>query len=766
MAAQRARKGAGLRLLTETVVSPSTADAIQALLAELPEARWHQYEPVNRDQARAGARLAFGRPLDAHYHVDRADVILSLDADFLGAGPDHVRHAREFAARRRVAGDQKTMNRLYMVETAVSITGPKADHRMPLSPREVEAFARAMATALGVAGVAGGTLPAAARDRWIPAVVEDLQAHNGRALVVAGETQPPIVHALAHAMNRALGAVGATVEYTEPVEADPVAQTASLAALAADLDAGKVELLLVAGANPAYTAPADLPFADLIQRAALAVYLGQHENETAEFCHWTLPEAHYLEAWGDARSYDGTVTLMQPLIAPLYEARSLVEVLAMFTAQPERTGHDIVRGYWRRALAGQTKTAWTMVGADGRPFADLETFWRTALNDGLVRGTALPVVDPGPVAPLAGAVAPPSGAAGLDLVFAADTSLYDGRFANNGWLQELSKPHSKITWDNVAAVSPRTAERLGVANTDIVELKYGGRTLQAPVWIVPGHADGAVSITLGYGRAKVGRVGAGVGFNAYVLRTSAAPWVGSGLEVTRTGGQHEIAATQHHFLMEGRNIFRSGTLAEYLEHPEFVHELGETPPKTLTLYPEHEYTGYKWGMAIDLTSCTGCNACVTACQAENNIAVVGKEQVKAGREMQWIRLDPYYAGGLDDAGDLQPAGAVHAVRERALRAGLPGGRHGAQLRGPERHGLQPLRGHALLLEQLPLQGAPVQLPALPGLDDRAVQAAAQPRRDGAQPRRDGEVHLLRAAHQRTRASPPRRRTGRSATARS
>ena len=377
------------------------------------------------------------------------------------------------------------------------------------------------------------------------------------------------------------------------------------------------------------------------------MYLGQHANETAEFCHWTLPETHYLEAWSDARAYDGTVTIIQPLIAPLYDGKSAHEVLAMLSSEPDRTGHDIVKGYWQRALAGTTKAAWAMVGSDGQPFPDLETLWRTALNDGFIRGTALATVNPGPVAPLAGAAAPPSGAEGLDLVFAADTSLYDGRFANNGWLQELSKPHSKITWDNVASVSPRTAERLGVANTDVVELKYGGRTLRAPVWIVPGHADGAVSITLGYGRALVGRVGSGVGYNAYVLRTSAAPWVGAGLEVARTGDRHEIAATQHHFLLEGRNVFRAGTLAEYLDHPEFVHEMGETPPKTLTLYPEHEYTGYKWGMAIDLTSCTGCNACVTACQAENNIPVVGKAQVTAGREMQWIRLDTYYAGGLD-----------------------------------------------------------------------------------------------------------------------
>jgi MoCo/4Fe-4S cofactor protein with predicted Tat translocation signal len=645
VAAQQPSRGAGLRILTESISSPSLAEQIRSLLSAMPAAKWHQYEPLHRDHVLAGSQLAFGRALHTQYRVDRADVILSLDADFLAAGPGHVRHAREFAARRRVYGDRKTMNRLYMVETIASVTGPKADHRLALAPREVEAFARATAAALGIPGVgaaAAGRVP----QGFIPAVVADLRASRGRSLVIAGETQPPIVHALAHAMNRELGNVGQTVVYTEPLEAQAVDQTASLGDLVADMQAGTVELLVILGGNPVYDAPADLRFVDALQRVGLVAHLALNPNETSELCHWSLPEAHYLEAWGDVRAADGSVSIVQPLIAPLYEGKSAHEVLAMLSAAPDRSGHDIVKGYWLRALRGETTPPWTLRTAEGGNYGDAEQFWRAVLHDGRIHGTALEAIDPGPVADLSGAATPASGE-GLELVFARDPSVYDGRFANNGWLQELSKPHTKITWDNVAALSPRTAEQLGVGNHQVVEITVEGRTARVPVWIVPGHADDAVSITVGYGRAVAGRVGHGVGANAYALRTSAAPWIAKGLQVARTGERHEVATTQHHFVMEGRHMVRAGTLTEYLEHPGFVKEMGETPPRTVTLYPEHEYTGYKWGMTIDLTACTGCNACVVACQAENNIAVVGKAQVSAGREMQWIRIDSYFEGDLD-----------------------------------------------------------------------------------------------------------------------
>ena len=641
MTTQRALEGAGVRILTGTVTSPSLAAEIRALLATLPEAKWHQYEPVSRDTARAGARLAFGRIVECHYRFDRADVVLALDADFLTSGPGHVRYARDFSDRRRVAGDHRTMSRLYVAETLASGTGAKADHRLPLAPAAIEALARAAAAGLGVPGIrVPASLPSDLRDRVVPALVKDLQASHGRALVLAGDAQPAVVHALAHAMNRALGAVDETVVYTEPVEAEPVDQAASLADLAADMDAGRVEALFVLGGNPVYDAPADLRFVERVQKVALAVHLTQHENETSQFCHWNVPEAHYLEAWGDARAYDGTASIIQPLIAPLYGGKTATEVLATLGDRPDRTAHGIVKDYWQRALGGETATTWALTAASA------DALWQTSLHDGVVAGTALPAIDPGPVADLSSA---PSAAGGeaLTIVFGPDPAVFDGRFANNGWLQEVPRPFSKLTWDNAATVSPLTAERLGVRNTDVVELTLAGRTVRAPIWIVPGQADGCVGLTLGYGRAVVGRVGHGVGVNAYRLRTSTALWHGAGLELTRTGDTREMAATQHHFLMEGRHLVRHGTLAQYLEHPEFVHEMGHTPAPGMTLYPEHEYHGNKWGMAIDLNACNGCNACVVACQSENNIPIVGRDQVARGREMHWIRIDTYFTGDLD-----------------------------------------------------------------------------------------------------------------------
>ena len=394
------------------------------------------------------------------------------------------------------------------------------------------------------------------------------------------------------------------------------------------------------GGNPVYDAPADLAFVDRLQKAALAVHLTSHENETSQFCHWNVPEAHYLECWSDVRAYDGTVTIVQPLIAPLYGGRTASEVLAAITGRPDRAAHDIVKGYWQAALRGDTDVTWTL------PAERADAFWATSLHDGMVAGTALAPIDPGPVADLS-QVPAAAGTDALTLVFHPDASVFDGRFANNGWLQELPRPFSKMTWDNAATVSPRTAERLGVATNEVVELTLGGRTVRAPVWVQPGQADDCVGLALGYGRPLAGRVGHGVGANAYALRTREAVWHAPGLQVSRTGDTHEIAATQHHFLMEGRHLVRHGTLAEYVEHPEFVREMGEAPARTMTLYPEHEYTGHKWGMAIDLNACTGCNACVVACQAENNIPVVGRDQVARGREMQWIRVDTYYTGDLD-----------------------------------------------------------------------------------------------------------------------
>ncbi len=640
---QRAQGGSGLRILTETITSPSTGDLLTGLLQALPQAKWHQWEPAGRDGEREGLRQAFGRYVDAVYHFDKADVILSLDADFLSCGPGAVRYAHDFANRRRI--ESGPMNRLYAVESSVTSTGLKADHRLPVKPSLVEAFARLMAAALGVHGSDGDTtgMPEGA-GKWVVAVAKDLRAHNGRALVVAGDHQPPAVHVLAHAVNAAIGAVGNTVTYVDPIEARPTNQAASLAELAADLENGAAQVVVILGGNPVFTAPADLKFAEKLTRAQLVVYLGPDLNETASLAHWNIPEAHYLESWGDVRAYDGTVSIVQPLIAPLYGGRTAAEVLALLTDRADRTAHTIVKDYWTIGPGSR------QVGGDAA--------WRRALHDGFVAATASTPAQVSANAAASGS--PPARTRGIEVTFRPDPTVWDGRYANNGWLQELPKPVTKLTWDTAAHVAPATAERLGISRGEMIELRSGGRSIRMPAVIVPGQPADAIAVHYGYGRRHAGRVGANIGFDAYPLRTSEALSFAGGVEVVRTGTTYPLATTQQHFLMEHRDIVRSVTAEQYEHEPGIVQHMGHKPPKTLTLYPEHEYTGHKWGMAIDVSACTGCNACIVACQSENNIPVVGKEQVLASREMHWLRVDMYHAGQPDNPeGHFMPVPCMH-----------------------------------------------------------------------------------------------------------
>jgi molybdopterin-containing oxidoreductase family iron-sulfur binding subunit len=664
LAAQRPLRGAGIRILTESVSSPTLAAQIRDLLARFPEARWHQWDPASRDNARGGARLAFGQYVDARYRLDQADIIVSLDADLLSTGPGSLRYAREFAARRRPEQVDR-MNRLYAFESMPSPTGSRADHRFALPPSEIRNVALALARLTGVSGMpADVTIPAAVS---LNAIANDLTAHRGASLVVAGDAQPPAVHALAHAMNQALSNVGRTVVYTEPVEAEPTDHLQSLQSLVADMTAGRVDLLVIVGGNPVYTAPIDLGFSQALSKVSLRVHLSLYEDETSALCHWQIPEAHFLEGWSDARGHDGTVSIVQPLIAPLYGGRTAHELLAAMSDRPERSGYEIIREHWsqqRRLPSAET--------------ADFETAWRRWLHDGVVPGTAFPpkdvVVSAAPARfAEAGDVNTQAGSS-LEICFRTDPSVLDGRFANNGWLQELPKPITKLAWDNAVLVSPKTAERLGVGGTpaatggehgqitsDVVELRFQGRRVRGPVFAVVGHPDDCVTVHLGYGRTRGGHLASGAGFNAYSIRPSAALWNGAGAEVVPTGGQYPLACTQYHHLMEGRSLVRAATRDEFVRDPKAVH-LGaeEAPPRTLTLYPEHRYEGYKWGMAIDVNACIGCNACVVGCQAENNIPVVGKDQVLRGREMHWIRIDQYYRGPVDRAETyFQPVPCMH-----------------------------------------------------------------------------------------------------------
>ncbi|MGH9162991.1 MAG: TAT-variant-translocated molybdopterin oxidoreductase, partial [Vicinamibacteraceae bacterium] len=591
IAAQRAVQGAGFRLLTETITSPTLGAQIEELLKTLPGATWVQYDAVSRDNARAGARAAFGRDVETRYRLEQADVILSLDADFIEEGPGRLAYARAFIDRRRLIDGQTAMNRLYVVESRLTNTGAKADHRLAVRASDVEHVARAIAAKLGVTGVAASALPAGVEEPWVVALARDLSAHRGRAVVMAGDNQPPAVHQLAHIMNAALGNVGRTVEYTAPVEARPQLQREALRQLAGEMAAGKVELLVMIGVNPVYTAPADLQFAERLKKVPTAVHVGLFEDETAPYCRWHVPEAHPLEAWSDLRAFDGTVTLCQPLIAPLYENnKSAHEVVAAFTSKPTQQGAEIVKAFWQREVTTPSGRFGALTNVNGQAFPGFDAFWRQALHDGFVVGSALPAAGVATSAPLPPPSRPKSAAA-IEITFSPDPTVYDGRFANNGWLQECPKPFSKVVWDNVVVMSPAMRERLDLPRPDVLEswtptvtVTWKGRQITAPVREQPGHPDHSINVQLGYGRTRAGQVGNGVGYNAYSIRTSDEPWFGSGTEIAATGESYRLAATQMHFQMEGRNLVRGASLTHYQEDPEFAHHLGHMPPYEQTLH--------------------------------------------------------------------------------------------------------------------------------------------------------------------------------------
>ena len=640
MNVQKSMAGGGVRILTQTVTSPTLAAQIKSYLDANPQAKWQVYEPINRDNVYEGAKLAFGEPVETRYDLSKADVIVSLDADFLYAGfPGSARYTRDFAARRN---PDANMNRLYVVESTPSSTGMKADHRWPVRAEDIEKFAGLLQSAL----TANSSLPASAGElgNVAKAIAADLKA--GSSAVIAGDHQSPAVHAIAHAINQSLGNVGKTVFYTEPVDANPVNRNDSLHKLTEDMRAGKVELLLILGGNPAYDAPAELEFASALKSNAVAlkVCLSSHRNETAELCQWHVPEAHYLESWSDARAYDGTAAIIQPLIEPLYGGKTAHEIITILAGQSGITGHDLIQQYWQKQHTG----------------ADFDAFWRKSLHDGWIAGTTFA---PKSVA-MKGAITAASQstqASGIEVNFRRDPSIYDGRFANNGWLQELPKPLTKLTWDNPIMIGPAMAERLKLNFKDVAELEFNGKKVKGAVWIQAGHPDNSITVFLGYGRTKAGRIGTDTGFDVYPLRTSAAPWFADGAKLTAAGGIYQLASTQGYQTMETpvgeRELVMERSLEEYKRNPSFAKE-GE-PPKELTLYKPEEFPyekeTYSWGMAIDLNSCVGCNNCIVACQSENNIAVVGKEQTLKGRHMHWLRVDAYYNGPRDNPkGFFQP----------------------------------------------------------------------------------------------------------------
>ena len=636
-----------LRLLTQTVTSPTLGAQIQQLVAQYPGLKWHQWEPVNRDNVREGLRTAFGSYVNAVYHFDKANVIVSLDCDFSDSGPGHLRYARDFASRRRVRQGSTSINRLYAIECSPSGTGAVADHRFPVRPSEVETWARALL------GGAPATSPA------IAAIAKDLQANRGASIVIAGEDQPAAVHAIAMAINQSLGNIGTTITITEPVEVAPTNQLESLRQLVTDMNAGAVKALVVLGGNPVFDAPADFKFANAFKKVPFRVHSSLYYDETSILSHWHIPETHYLESWSDVRGHDGTVAIVQPLIAPLYNGRSQHEVLGALIGGLDVSPYDQVRKTWASKFG-----------------ANFEQTWRQWLNDGVIKDSALPVRAGGAaiILPAPSARQPQP----IELSLKPDPTIYDGRFAGSGWLQELPKPQTKITWDNVLLVSAKTASDIGYdekergamvneRHTILVDLKYRGQSLRVPLWVIPGHPDGAATLHFGNGRKRgfvhqpetllggsyetspEGRVGVDV----YPIRFSDALSGGAGAQIVRVDEPpYPIACTQEHQSLNvkdvggDRKIIHAGTFEEYQKNPRSIVEGEES--NTESLYPGFSYKGHAWAMVIDPSVCTGCSGCVIACQAENNIAIVGKDQVQREREMHWLRIDRYYRGPVEN----------------------------------------------------------------------------------------------------------------------
>ena len=666
--------GEGVRVLSGVVLSPTLGALRASLLAKHPKAKWIEYEAINEDAALAGSEVAFGERLRPQFNLLKADVVLSLDCDFLQLDNPGLNVIRDFAKRRKAvdagvpaghsaghgeghaaaghnadahqsaehkAAEHKTeepkaeppktaaaahaaagVNRLYVVENNFTLTGAQADHRLRLRAADVQAFAADLAREVGA--LPQGLKILGQSDKLIAALAKDLLAHKGRSAVLAGPRQPAAVHALAAAINQALGNIGETVMYTRPGRES---SAFGITELAKEIGAGQVKTLVVVGANPVYNAPADLEFAAKFKSVATTIHLGSEVDETAVSATWHLPESHALESWGDAIASDGTISLQQPLIEPIFKTKSAIEVVSL--------------------VLGVPTSAYEQVKANAK-LADAA--WRQALHDGLIAGSQPAAVKPALNAKAveSALASAPKAAPGMEVVFAPSASTFDGRYANNAWLQEAPEPMTKIVWDNPALVSPRTAKELKLEEGSVIVVERGGRKVEAPVLVQPGHADNSVTLALGYGRTSVGRVGTGVGYNAYLLRTADAMGFGTGVTITKSPRTYTLVTTQEHHDQAGRPVVRESTVAEYKQEAHFAtHE--DAHVELFQLFDSYDYSkGNQWGMVVDLQSCIGCNACLVACQSENNIPVVGRDQVAKGREMHWIRLDRYFTGTEED----------------------------------------------------------------------------------------------------------------------
>jgi MoCo/4Fe-4S cofactor protein with predicted Tat translocation signal len=620
LVAQRAAitesRGAGFRILTGTITSPTLAAQIDALLKMYPEARWTQWEPVSRTNGLEGAALAYGQTLEMVPKLDAADVILAIDSDLLSSAPGHVRFARDFASRRNPVRSPK-MSRIYAAEPAPTLIGAVADHRFIAGPREIRQIMIALA-----AGILGRPPPAEA-PAWAGALIADLQANRGRALIHAGPDQPPETHALVFAINEAHGSRGKTFDLIAPIAHAAPGREISLVELSQELHDGKVGTLLILDSNPVYTAPGSLGFAEALKRAGFSLALTLLPSETSRAAQWAVPMAHRWEEWSDARAYDGTATILQPQALPLYNGTSMLTMLAIFLDTAPPPALDIVKGTWQSRLG-----------------PNFDEAWHDALASGVIPNSASPPAS-FTLRADAGRKAPPEiSSQPLSILFRPDPSLWDGRYANSSWLQELPRPFTKLTWDNPLLIAPERARGLKINNGDMVRLSIGETSVTVPAWIVPGQAADTLVALLGLGREHTGSVANGAGFNFYPLTGRE-----GAISLEKVPGHMELASTDHHHLIFGgtEDYARHGTLADFLKDPRFLSVTSQVPH----LYHWRLKGPAQWGMSVDLNACIGCNACVVACMSENNTPVVGKDEVIQEREMHWLRIDRYYEGSPD-----------------------------------------------------------------------------------------------------------------------
>ncbi len=632
----KTNKGDGLVILSEPFSSPTLARYKRDIMKTFPEAEWITWEPIGEENIYNAVKNLSGKSLRPVYHFDRARVILALDSDFLNAEGENIRAARGFADGRRLDNSNNSMNRLYAVENAFSITGGMADHRLRVRSGDIGGFVISLAQTLKQLGLRLGDISGQNNhnfdEKWLEALARDLIQSRGKSLLAAGNRQPAWVHELVLLLNDALGNFGQTIDFVK-LEDLSVPDSDDLRNLVDQMSNGEINTLVILGGNPVYDAFEDLNFKDALQHVDHTVHFSEYPDETSRHVEWHIPRAHFLESWGDVRSADGTIGVVQPMIEPLFDGHSDSEFYALLSTGRDRRGYDIVRETWKKLING----------------GDFEKEWRRVLHDGLLEGSSSSNLkiklkkNVRDIVKTAGIGNETASTDNLEINF-YPSQLYDGRYANNGWLQELPDPVSKISWDNAAMISPETADELRLENGDVVRVEYDGRILEMPVWISPGQAAYTIGLALGYGREQAGQVARGVGFNTYRLRTTKICHFGNGAKLTGTDKTYELANTQDHNSMEGRPIIREATLEEYLVNPEFAAEMVEHPPLK-SIYGDHDYShGYQWGMVIDLNTCIGCNACTIACQSENNIPIVGKEQVVKGREMHWIRNDRYYTG--------------------------------------------------------------------------------------------------------------------------